>query len=235
MTVSVPQFDDAVASLLAVEANKAGETVETFIGRAVTARLLQQMANRNDQDALATLLRALDGSGLAPADADMASVIADPARLRALFETGLLDAPRDEAYDRIVAMAADALTVPTAAVSLVDHNRQFLFSTAGITGELARTRETPLERSVCQYVVQSGEPLIVEDAREHPVLRNHPAVTDNTLQSYVGMPLTNAAGHSIGTLCVWDDHPRQWSAGHVQILRDLADFVRDSIFKTATI
>jgi GAF domain-containing protein len=47
------------------------------------------------------------------------------------------------------------------------------------------------------------------------------------------MPLTNEADQTIGTLCVWDSQPRQWSSGHVQILNDLATMVRQRMFGSA--
>jgi GAF domain-containing protein len=58
-------------------------------------------------------------------------------------------------------------------------------------------------------------------------------VTADLLAAYAGVPLSDAAGHTIGTLCVWDSEPRQWSTGHVQILEDLATLVRDRIFGRA--
>ena len=39
-------------------------------------------------------------------------------------------------------------------------------------------------------------------------------------------------GHAIGTLCVFDNKPRLWGTGHVQILQDLADLTAERIFKS---
>ncbi|MCW2513162.1 MAG: histidine kinase [Mycobacterium sp.] len=232
MTSPVPGFDEWLSRALTEEAAAAGESVDTFVARAVATRLLHERGRRGD-GAIDELSKRIDESGLAtdgPAEEGPSDPLSNPERLRVLYDTGLLDAEPDAAYDRVVGIAAEALDVPTAAVSLVDHNRQFLFSAVGTTGELKTTRQTTIDQSVCQYVVTSGESLIVEDARIHPLLKNHPTVTADLLAAYAGVPLSDAAGHTIGTLCVWDSEPRQWSTGHVQILEDLATLVRDRIF-----
>jgi hypothetical protein len=235
MTSPVPGFDKWLSGVLTEEAAAAGESVEVFVGRAVAARLLQERTLRGGSDPGELTSRVAE-LGLAtghPATDTRSTPLYDPERLRALYDTGLLDADPEAGYDRIVKIAAEALDVPAAAVSLVDHDRQYLFSAVGLTGELEKTRQTPIDQSVCQYVVCSGEPLIVEDARVHPVLKDHPTVVANAILSYAGMPLTNEADQTIGTLCVWDSQPRQWSSGHVQILNDLATMVRQRMFGSA--
>lgn len=232
MTTSVPGFDAQLTRALAEEAALAGESVDTFVGRAVAARLVTERSCRADGggDDLEEHIASLGLTPRGSNDAECESHLRDPARLRALYATGLLDAEPDAAYDRLVAIAAEALAVPTAVVSLVERDRQFFFSAFGLPGELERTRQTPIEQSVCQYVVNSGEPLVVEDARIHPLLTDHPMVLAEALLAYAGIPLTDGGGRTIGTLCVWDTQPRQWSTGHVQILHDLAGLVRERVF-----
>lgn len=236
MASRVSGFDDWLNTTLDDEAVRAGESVDAFVARAVAARMVVELTRRGDP-ALEELLAHVAGLGLAlaeqAAEHTETSVLNDPDRLRALYDTGLLDAEPDAGYDRIVQMAAEALSVPTAAVSLVDRDRQFLANAIGITGELAITRQTSIEDSVCQYAVSTGEPLIVEDALSHPILKDHPVVAAEALRAYAGIPLKDANGHSIGTLCVWDPNPRQWSTGHIQILKDLATIVRERIFGIA--
>ena len=141
-----------------------------------------------------------------------------------------MDTVAGPAYDRIAAMAVDALDVPSAGVSLVSDEKQWFCSAAGLSGELAETRTVSMDRSLCQYAVSSGTPLIIEDARVHPTLSEHPIVADGTVVAYAGIPLTDAQGQAIGTLCAWDDKPKQWTTGHVQVLEDLATIVRERIF-----
>ncbi len=231
MTSWLRRYDDWLNAELEQRARDAGEDVDTYVARAVATRMVADLA-RADSDSPEELMTHLAESGVFASTSmpSVSAVINDPERLRALHATGLLDSPVEEVYDRITRAAAQALDAPHALVSLVDIDRQYFKSFAGL-GELTeKERQTPLNRSVCQYAVANGTPLILEDARTDPVFKNHPAVLDGTLVAYLGIPLIDGHGNGIGTLCVYDEKPRLWSTGHVQILSDLAELAAERIF-----
>jgi GAF domain-containing protein len=153
-----------------------------------------------------------------------AAAVQDPARLAALRKTGLLDSAPDPRFDRHVRLAAEVLNAPIALVSLVDEERQFFKSAIGV-----EERETPLSHSFCQHAIAQREPLIVDDAREHPLLKHNPAVEEMSTVAYAGVPLIDADGFALGTLCVLDSHPRQWTKHQVELLGDLAASVVNEI------
>ncbi|MEP7187675.1 MAG: PAS domain S-box protein [Roseiflexaceae bacterium] len=153
---------------------------------------------------------------------DSLTVIRSPARLAALRQLGLLDTPAGPAFDRLTRLAARLLHAPVALVSLVDEERQFFKSAVGLGEPWATRRETPLSHSFCQYVVASGEPLIIADAREHPLLRNNPAIPELGVVAYAGMPLMTHDGQRLGSFCVIDTVPRTWTEAEIDILRDLS-------------
>ncbi|TPG34669.1 GAF domain-containing protein [Mycolicibacterium hodleri] len=224
-------FDDWLNRRLEECAQQAGENVVTYVARAVASRMVTD-DRRADSASIEELMAHLANSA-AFAETAMPSTsatITDPDRLRALYATGLLDSAPEEIYDRITRAAAAALDAPSAAVSLVDVDRQFFKSTVGMNVDTPEERQTPLDRSVCQYAVANGAPLIIEDARTHPIFKNHPAVLDGTLVAYLGIPLSDSDDNAIGTLCVFDDKPRLWGTGHVQILSDLALLAAERIF-----
>ena len=232
---AVPGFDERLTAALNVQATTAGETADTYVQRAVILRLVADTATHN-ADELNTLLEhlaALGLDGLLQPAATVAAVVRDAARLHAVEATGLLDSPREDSYDRITAMAVSALDVPSAAVSVLDKDRQFFKSARGLSPEAAAARETAMEFSVCQYAVATGEPLIIEDTRTDALLKNHPVVVAGDVIAYAGIPITDDDGHSIGTFCVWDDKPRRWGTGHIQLLTDLAEMVRKLIYGDA--
>lgn len=231
MTNRLTRFDDWLNRLLEDCAREAGEDVNTYVARAVASQMVADQRSANSA-AVENLMAHLSDTGVFE-DTDMPSVsavLADPDRLRALYATGLLDSPPEELYDRITRAAAAALDAPSAAVSLVDIDRQFFKSSFGMDVESAEERQTPLNRSVCQYAVANGTSLILEDARLDPVFKNHPAVRDGTVVAYLGIPLIDGDGNAIGTLCVFDHRPRMWSSGHVQVLSDLAGLVAERMF-----
>ncbi len=226
-------FDDVLRGLLEKAAATGGVSVDAYVREAVLMRLMLSMQQRRDPSLPSVMdhLRqtAVEPTARSGVDPSVAAVIEDPERLRALEDTGLLDSPPEEKFDRIVRLAAEALGAPVAAVSLVDDHRQFFKSTVGLSGAVASERETPLSHSLCQYAVGTGKPFIIENALDDPGLSENLAVQELDVGSYVGIPLLDDQGHALGTLCVWDSKPREWTRGHVQILEDLARMVTQRI------
>jgi diguanylate cyclase (GGDEF)-like protein len=155
--------------------------------------------------------------------------VRDAARLAALRELELLDGPPDRTIDRLTRLATKLLDVPISLVSLVDADRQFFLSQQGLKGEYARTRQTPLSHSFCQYAVATGEPLVVADAREDPLLADNLAIRDLDVIAYAGMPLILDDGAAVGALCVIDSKPRDWTQGELETLHELAEAVKEII------
>ena len=153
----------------------------------------------------------------------------DPARLEALQAAGLLDTAAEEAFDRFTSLAAAVLQVPVALVSLVDADRQFFKSCVGLPEPWATARQTPLSHSFCQHAVISRDTLIIEDARQHPLLKENFAVQDLAVVAYLGVPLITSEGHALGSFCAIDSRPRRWSDREVGIIRDLAAAVMTEI------
>lgn len=151
-----------------------------------------------------------------------ADSFADPRRLGAIQDLALTDPSVREALDRLTQLATRVLKVPTSLVTLVEEDRQRFLSAAGLDEPLASQMQTPLSHSFCRYAVAARQPLVVDDAREHPLFHDNPAVGEHKVISYAGIPLITAEGHALGTLCVLDSAPRRWTDEQVEILRDLA-------------
>ena len=154
--------------------------------------------------------------------------IQDAERLAALQRTSLLDTPPEEAFDRLTRLATTLLRVPVALVSLVDGDRQFFKSSVGLPEPLASLRQTPLTHSFCKRVVASGEPLILSDIGNSR-FRDDPSVFGLGEMAYTGIPLTTTEGHALGSFCVVDTRPREWTDEEIEILRSLASSVMTEI------
>jgi|GEM_PF-978567 len=153
---------------------------------------------------------------------DLSSHLRDPARLDALRAVALLDTPAESSFDRLTRLGAKILSAPISLVSLVDSDRQFFKSCVGLPDGL---RETPLSHSFCQHNRIVDQPLVVEDARTHPVLATNGAVTDFKVVAYLGFPLITSGGYVIGSYCVIDRKPRRWQPDDIDAVRDLTQFV----------
>jgi diguanylate cyclase (GGDEF)-like protein/PAS domain S-box-containing protein len=154
--------------------------------------------------------------------------VADSKRLASLAATELSDSEAEEAFDRLTRLSAELLRSPVALVSLVDEHRQFFKSAVGLGEPWATRRETPLSHSFCKYVVASGQPLVISDARESPLLRDNLAVSELGVIAYAGVPLV-AGGEAIGAFCAIDRRPRHWSDDELRLLGEIARAVEAQI------
>ncbi|WP_136515305.1 GAF domain-containing sensor histidine kinase [Geomonas edaphica] len=155
--------------------------------------------------------------------------VADPTRLAALRAVALLDTPAEEAFDRLTRLAARFTSAPTALVSLIDSDRQFFKSCLGLPEPWQSRRETPLSHSFCQYNRIAKTPLVIKDAREHPLFKDNLAIRDLNVIAYLGIPLASADGYILGSFCVIDGKPREWTGEQISVVEDLAAAVMTEI------
>jgi GAF domain-containing protein len=227
MRATTVRFAESLWTLVEQEAEREGVSAAQFIRDASVMRAAYAMGRRGDPAMEAALGNEPapadgDGDGRSTALAAAAAAVADRERLAALRATGLLDSEVDPAFDRHARLAAQVLNTPIALVSLVDEDRQFFKSAIGLPEPWATQRETPLAYSFCQHAVAAREPLVVDDAREHEVLKDNLAVAEMGVAAYAGIPLIDDGGQALGTLCVIDTQPRHWTTHQVDLLRDLA-------------
>ncbi len=157
------------------------------------------------------------------------AILNDPQRLQRLRDLGLVNDLIDPALDRLTRLASKILNAPVSLVSLVESDRQFFKSFVGLQEPWASRRETPLSHSFCQHVVTSGQPLVVDNAPETALVRDNLAIPDLGVISYAGMPLTTTDNLQLGSFCVIDTKPRQWTDDELDILRELSELVMTEI------
>ena len=144
--------------------------------------------------------------------------LAEEARLAALRSYGLLDAARPAVLDELTRLAASIFDTPMSAVTLVDADRQWFAGKTGLADDQASR-----ENSFCAQVADDRQPLVVPDAREHPVFRGYETVTGSPhIRLYAGAPLIDQDGYALGTVCVLDDRSRDFGDRQRDILVQLA-------------
>lgn len=151
-----------------------------------------------------------------------------PISLQTAHSTGLLDSPPEAAFDRLTQLALEVLQAPVALVTIIDSDRQFFKSAQGLGQPWCDLRQTPLSHSFCQYVVCSGEPLVLRDAREVEPYRHSLAIPELQVVAYLGVPL-KLFGVSYGVLCVIDSQPRSWGERELGLVQNLAACVTTEV------
>jgi signal transduction histidine kinase len=157
------------------------------------------------------------------------ALLSDPRRLQAMKALGLVDSPAEEVFDRLTRLASKLIPSPVALISIVDDERQYFKSIVGLKEPWASQRQTPLTHSFCQHVTVTGQPLIIENSRETPLVRDSLAIPDLDVISYLGMPLSTSEGIVLGSFCVIDSVPRKWTEADIETVRELARSVMTEI------
>ncbi|MBA3476042.1 MAG: MerR family transcriptional regulator, partial [Actinobacteria bacterium] len=153
---------------------------------------------------------------------ETAEQLATAARPKAGPRAPVRDAAARLVFDRLTRLVSALLDVPIAMINLVDEE-QLLFASWVCPTELTlHERGMPLPHSICQHSVLSAMPLVIKDARAHPVVRDLPATRDLSVAGYLGVPLMSASGKARGTLCAIDSKPRTWGKQEIVTLEDLA-------------
>lgn len=139
-------------------------------------------------------------------------------RLSAVLVLKILDTPTEERFDRITKMAVRLFKAPISTITIVDANREWFKSYCGLS-----KREGPRAISFCGHAMLEDDIFIIPDAKKDPRFRDNPMVVGKPfIRFYAGMPLFDASGQRIGTLCIKDLRPRKMSKQDIQSLKDLA-------------
>jgi PAS domain S-box-containing protein len=125
-------------------------------------------------------------------------------RLAALRRYEILDTAPEEAFDRVVQLAASFFAAPMACISFIDAEREWLKAATGLPlGELPRAL------AFCAHTIMRAEPNIVADTSKDPRFHDSPLVTGSLrIRFYAGAPIAARQGHPLGALCVMDTAPR---------------------------
>ena len=143
-------------------------------------------------------------------------------RQAALDSLKILDTAPEERFDRITRLAKQLFGVETAAISLIDHDRQWFKSKIGLEAE-----ETPRSDAFCDVTIREAKNFTVADASQDSRFENNPLVTGNpNIRFYAGYPLETPSGERVGALCVFDPTPRIFTEAEELQLRDLALWVQ---------
>lgn len=218
--------------LLEEEAARQEISVSQFVRDAALLRVGHLAGARGDEEGLVSigeLASQSNGDRRRFSSQERNTKLADPDRLQAIEDTGLLGIIEDPFLHRLTRLAAKTLGASVALMSLVEEDHQFFASSWGLPEPWATERGTTLLHSFCQHVVVSNQPLLVTDARKHPLVQGNLAIQDLDVIAYIGVPLVDSQDNTLGSLCVIEHEPRQWGPQDVEILHDFAAAVMDRV------
>jgi PAS domain S-box-containing protein len=146
-------------------------------------------------------------------------------RLEALRDLGILDTPTEDRFDRITALATRLFDVPVAMVSLIDSERQWVKACVGLP-----RAEIPRTVSFCGHAILGDTAMVVPDTIADRRFADNPLVVGPpNIRFYAGQPIRTPSGHKVGTLCIGDSKPREFTEEGLADLRTLAGVVESEL------
>ncbi|MFI5058045.1 MAG: GAF domain-containing protein [Candidatus Acidiferrales bacterium] len=145
----------------------------------------------------------------------------DNARVATLQKYDILDTEPEKAFDDLALLASFVCKIPIALISLVDEDRQWFKSKVGVN-----VSETPRDIAFCSVAIQQPDVFVVPDTLQDERFRNNPlVVSDPRIRFYAGAPLITEEGYALGTFCVVDRTPRDFTAEQREALKALSRLV----------
>lgn len=144
-------------------------------------------------------------------------------RLKALNFLGLLTSESIPPFEEATQKAARFLEAPICILGLGVGSEFKFKSTFGLSSndlmsQLVTNRQIPLEESFGSYVLDSEQPLVIEDTIANSVFTSSSLTQHYGIRAYLGVPLVNSDGLCIGALEIMDTVPRQFSIKDIEFL-----------------
>jgi len=163
-------------------------------------------------------------------------------RLTVLSQLGLLASETVPVFEEATQTASAFLDAPICVLGLVVEDQlwfksAFGLSTIGLMNQLAAHRRIPLEESFSTYIVDSQQPLVIDNTLNDSIFADSILTQYYGIRAYLGVPLISSEGLCIGALEVMDWQSRQFSHKDVDFLAltarwCLREFERNYLIKT---
>lgn len=146
----------------------------------------------------------------------------EDARLAALRSTGILDTPREPAYDAITRLAAVHFHADSVLLAFVDETRVWAKSNWGDA-----PREVPRQNCIFDLILEKDGPILVPDISIDPLRdRVLKRLQHFRSASIASVPVRSANGYILGFLTIFHTQPRpEMEPEAIRTLESLADMV----------
>jgi GAF domain-containing protein len=167
-----------------------------------------------------------------------------PQRMARLQALGLGTRP-DQEFDEFAAKLAQITGAPYAMVNFVTYREQYFAglytptsAKTGVALEAAQGstyadqgREMALDHGYCPHVVVRRKALVLDDVCDYPRFAGNPVVDKIGIRSYLGAPLIDRTGTSLGTVCAVATEPRPWGRQGLNTIKSMAAELMELIHK----
>lgn len=161
----------------------------------------------------------------ATADGQDLDHLAEDDRVAAVHALHVLDTPAEARFDRVTRLAQRLFGVEVALVTLLDRDRQWFKSRAGLD-----VQQIPRDQTVCTFAIRQADTTVIGDLTADQRFAASPLLAvESPFRFYASHPLQAPGGQRVGTLCLLDREPREFAAHERETLRDLAEYVEQEL------
>ncbi|ALJ01481.1 serine/threonine protein kinase [Rufibacter tibetensis] len=147
-------------------------------------------------------------------------------RVKKLHKYQVLDIDTEGPFNHIAALASHLFRVPIALVSFVDSDRVWFKGNVGMEG----VKEISRGESLCSLAILQEEMTLFKDALKEPCLLTNPLVAGEFgLRFYAAVPLKTHDGYNIGSVCIVDKEPREFTTDDQITLEYMGKLVMDEL------
>jgi GAF domain-containing protein len=155
--------------------------------------------------------------------------VTEATRLASLRHYDVLPFLREDVFDEFVSLAARIFSLPISLFNLVDAQQVSTGARHGVPSAPPQPRAEML----CSTVIAHNRVMVYHDLAAAPQLSADAVAIQATLAQgicfYAAAPVRLAKEHSIGTLCLLDQQPREFTTEEQHVLQALADTVSQTI------
>ncbi len=143
--------------------------------------------------------------------------ITESKRLQVVDQFEKLNLGQNKELNDLVSLASEVCEVPIALITLMHETKQLIQCKKGID-----IKEISRKHTFCRYLVPN-DVLIVRDTLNDERFIDNPFVTGELgIRFYAGAPLVTNTGFNIGSFCVADSRPHNFTNSQKEVLEILA-------------
>jgi signal transduction protein with GAF and PtsI domain len=161
-----------------------------------------------------------------------------PRRAARMRELGIREEP-DQEFDEFARHLAETTHAPFAMVNIIGPQRQYFAglypssAARGVDWQTDPFRVMACDHGYCMHVVTRRHAMALDQVMDYARFAVNPVVDEIGVQAYLGAPLIDRTGMTLGTICVVDTEPHPWGHDGVKWIKAQAAGLVERILERA--
>jgi GAF domain-containing protein len=140
-------------------------------------------------------------------------------------QADVFDGPEEGVFDRLAAGLARSFEAPIALITGAEGEKCFWEAQCGLPKDTLLRTQAERDLSIFSRIVFSDSSLMIADTEDYEPFATDPFFIDKGIRCYAGAPLKAPDGRALGSVCVLDTRPRQFTEQHTDLLLSAANAV----------